>query len=125
MTACDEEAFHYFLEIEQKRSQMSNRPFLLMLIDWNDAFIDNMRADKMLRRLTRSLRETDFVGWYREGRVIGAVLAQNADCMVEGAAEAVRVRVDRELQREIQRPSGSGFTIRMYQLSPQDNFWSR
>src|SRR5207248_10164060 len=29
----NEEAFRYFLELERKRSQLSNRPFLLLLVD--------------------------------------------------------------------------------------------
>src|SRR5215510_13529995 len=33
--AYNEEAFQYFLEIERKRSEMSNRPFLLMLIEFS------------------------------------------------------------------------------------------
>ena len=33
--AYNEEAFQYFLEIERKRSELSNCPFLLMLVDFN------------------------------------------------------------------------------------------
>src|SRR2546427_7764733 len=42
----NEEAFQYFLEIERKRSELSNRPFLLMLVDFNKhQRIDAVTAD--------------------------------------------------------------------------------
>src|SRR5436190_8496415 len=82
--AYNEEAFQYFLEIERKRSEISNRPFLLMLIEFErqegtDARIDPAMAAKLFSVLSLCLRETDFVGWYREERVVGAVLTQHSE----------------------------------------------
>src|SRR2546428_293200 len=72
--AYDEAAFHYFLEIERKRAEIWNRPFLMMLIDFRrnpeiSPRIDEPAAGRLFSILLQCIRETDFVGWYREGRV--------------------------------------------------------
>jgi hypothetical protein len=77
--AYNEEAFHYFLTIERKRSKRSGLPFLVLLVDLKkeggaSGRIDNPVARTLFSGLRRCLRGTDFVGWYRAGRVIGAVL---------------------------------------------------
>jgi hypothetical protein len=79
--AYNEEAFRYFLEIERKRSEGSSRPLLLLLVDvkgerGGDGVIDAATAAQLFGGLSACLRETDFVGWYREPRVVGAVLTQ-------------------------------------------------
>src|SRR2546427_11929887 len=82
--AYNEEAFRYFLAIERKRSERSNRPFLLLLVDLKKqqgmtARIDADVAARLFSGLWLCLRETDCVGWFREGRVAGALLTQLAD----------------------------------------------
>jgi hypothetical protein len=77
--AYNEEAFRYLLSIERKRSERSGRAFLLLLVDLKEQpgaslRIDPIVAGKLFSALWRCLRETDFVGWYREDRVAGAVL---------------------------------------------------
>jgi hypothetical protein len=75
----NEETFQYFLGIEQKRSARSKRPVLLLLLSLTDqagieTSIDASVAARLFSALWQCLRETDFVGWHREGRVAGAVL---------------------------------------------------
>lgn len=74
-----EETFQYFLGIEQKRSARSNLPVHLLLLSLNEqaglgTSIDRPLAARLFSALTQCLRETDFVGWHREGRIAGAVL---------------------------------------------------
>jgi hypothetical protein len=75
------------LSIERKRSERSGRAFLLLLVDLKEQpgaslRIDPIVAGKLFSALWRCLRETDFVGWYREDRVAGAVLLTQ---LVDGA----------------------------------------
>ena len=75
--AYNEEAFRHFLALEGKRSELSGRPFLLLLVDLKEQPVDlkeqpEVGADKLLLALCLCVRETDFVGWYRERRVAGA-----------------------------------------------------
>src|SRR5256885_15992848 len=79
--AYDEGAFRYFLALEQQRSTRSGRAFLLVLVYLKGkagagARIDTTLAGPLFGRLWRCFRESDFIGWYREGRVAGAVLTE-------------------------------------------------
>src|SRR5580698_10360318 len=65
----DEEAFHHLVAIECKRTERSNRPFLLLLLDLQkqfgaDADIAPAVAIHLFAGLARCLLETDFMGWY-------------------------------------------------------------
>jgi hypothetical protein len=121
--AYSEEAFQYFLEIERKRSERSNRPFLLMLID----FQSNRRSTPPLDVITESnlfsilslcLRETDFMGWYRERRVAGAVLTQHSQPDGDDLSEVVRERIGDELEKHSSSDLARSLRVRVYQLSP-------
>jgi hypothetical protein len=104
--AYDEETFHYFLDLEQKRTAISNESFLLMLVDLNrrgetDRPIDSVTAAKLFSILSRCLRETDFAGWYSEGRIAGAVLTQDGRLAGDEQCSAVRLRVETELKKHL------------------------
>jgi hypothetical protein len=98
--AYNEEAFQYFLAIERTRSERSGRPFLLLLVDLVEqpgvsARIDPMVAPKLFSALWLCLRESDFIGWYREERVAGAVLTELGD----GPATEVSCLVGQKIGR--------------------------
>jgi hypothetical protein len=121
--AYNEEAFRYFLELERKRSEVSSRPFLLLLIDlkkqagWDsEPSINYAIADKLFSALSTCLRETDFVGWYREGRVAGAVLTQHTETAAGGVPDLVSPRVVVALQHALSEAVASRLQVRVYQL---------
>ena len=99
--ACNEEAFRYFLAIERKRAERSGRPLLLLLVNVNggNARLDEAVSSRLFAAMAQCLRETDVVGWYREGRIAGAVLMQGADTQGAVASHQVRERVERALVR--------------------------
>lgn len=79
--AYNEEAFQYLLAIERDRGRRARRPFLLCQVEVEGpagtaARIDPVVATRLFTALWRCLRETDVVGWYRDGQVIGAVLTE-------------------------------------------------
>ena len=117
----NEEAFRYFLEIERKRSQLSNRPFLLLLLDVRRpagarSEMDIASSPKLLSALSRCLRETDFIGWYRAGSVVGAVLTQDSGCAVD-AQTTVSRRVTRALRESLSSDQAARVNVRVYQGS--------
>jgi len=122
--AYNEEAFHYFLEIERRRSELSNRPFLLMLIEFtkqsvgSTTEIDAASTGRLFSVLSQCLRDTDFVGWYREGRIAGAVLTQHGEPERDDLSEVVRRRVDQALTRQFPPDRMRRLQVRVYQLSP-------
>jgi hypothetical protein len=117
----NEEAFRYFLEIERKRSQSSNRSFLLLLLDLkkrsNGTDIDETTADRLFAALAKCLRETDFIGWYRAGSVVGAVLTQHSDAVGTDAQDTVRRRVVEIVSTRVSRDLARRIQVRVYQAS--------
>jgi hypothetical protein len=107
--AYNEEAFRYFLAIERKRSERSGRPVLLLLVDLVDlreqsgvsGRIDAWVARKLFSGLWLCLRETDVVGWYREERVAGAVLAEPRDGARTEVSRVVVPRVRQVLSERL------------------------
>lgn len=77
--AYNEEAFRYFFALERQRARRTGRPFLLLLVDLKEhpgarAHLEPRLVPKLFWGLSRCLRETDIMGWYRERRVAGALL---------------------------------------------------
>lgn len=76
---CGEPEFHRFLCIEQKRSERSKKPFILMLLDVT-GFIDHPQKGQILltvkRVLCERLRETDMRGWYRADSLVGIIFTE-------------------------------------------------
>jgi hypothetical protein len=120
-SAYNEEAFRYFLDIERKRSELSSRPLLLLLVDFAtrpgmNGDLENSLSARVFSGLSRCLRETDFFGWYREGQAIGAVLTQRTDSPdVDGAAQ-VTERVSGVLRKCLPAVAASQLQVRVYQL---------
>ena len=77
--AYNQEAFRYLLESESKRSERSGRFCQILLVYSSDEHgrIAQMNFDVakiVIAAASRSFRETDYIGWYRDGRIVGAVL---------------------------------------------------
>ena len=120
----NEEAFRYFLNVERKRSERSRRRFLLLLVDLKkhsdtNVWIDSGLASKLVAILSPCLRDTDFIGWYREGRTIGAVLTHLTDTPGTDISSVVGARVNHALSRcRIRRDIAGQLQMRIYQLPP-------
>ena len=82
--AYNESAFRYFLSVERNRSERSGQSFGLVLVDQKtrpggSRRLDTEIAAKLFSGLSLCLRETDFIGWYQESAVAGAVLTHLGD----------------------------------------------
>lgn len=75
----NETNFHRLLYIEQKRSERSRKPFILMLLDVT-AHVENPGYGRILqnikRMLSSCLRDTDMRGWYRTDSLIGIIFTE-------------------------------------------------
>jgi GGDEF domain-containing protein len=118
----NEQAFRYFLEIERKRSELSQRPFFLLLVDVKNPSgvkepMGTEDARLLLSLLAANLRETDFIGWYRDQFVIGAVLTQPervASSDVTGhVAERFRALIDQHCESNFRHR----LNVRVFQSS--------
>ncbi len=72
----NEPMFRRMLAIERKRTERSKEPFLLMLLDAGSQAGSEMNGTTlatMATSLLASSRETDIVGWYKEGTIVGVM----------------------------------------------------
>ena len=116
----NQEAFRYFLGHERKRSELSNRPFLLLLVDLSSTQVARRIhptiASRLFDGLAACLRDTDVVGWYHEGRVAGAVLTHVEDAGQVNVPEEIRGRVNSSLASVLPSNIAAGVQVRVYQL---------
>src|SRR5215831_11734382 len=71
-----EDAFVSMLYLERRRAERAHNRFVLTLVDVRTAIADNHKS-RTLSKVTNALlsvtRETDIVGWYLEGHLIGVI----------------------------------------------------
>ena len=104
--AYDQESFRYLLESESKRSERSGRFYQILLVHWTDAQggivqMDSHAAKKVMAASSRSLRETDYIGWYRDGRIVGAVLTVLVQETMAQVTSHLQKRLAEVLQSEL------------------------
>ena len=114
----NEEAFQYLLASESKRSERSGYSFNILLIyststDKQGLIVkmDRDMADRVVTALARTLRATDYIGWYREERIVGGVLT----VLREDYAVELSVRIQQRVM-EILRVELSVKEIRRLQI---------
>lgn len=121
--AYKEAAFRYFLQVEEKRFLRSNRRFLLLLLDLNDEpgsteQIDPAIAKKLFTALKPCVRETDFVGWYRQGRVIGVVCTQLDETQGAAVLNVVAERFQKAMREALPEQVGDRVHVRSFFFRP-------
>jgi lipopolysaccharide/colanic/teichoic acid biosynthesis glycosyltransferase len=99
-----EEAFRRMISLERKRSERSQRPFVLLLIDTGRSQAGDKQGRvllDMLSALQGATRETDVTGWYTMNSVVGVmfteiVLDNNAvlSTILSRVGELLRQRLD-------------------------------
>lgn len=75
----DEETFHRMICLERKRTERSHKPFLLMLLDMGEEI--GVEDGQIVLRgildvLSAATRETDEVGWHKNGFAVGVMFTE-------------------------------------------------
>jgi len=92
----DERAFHRTISAEQRRANRSHKSFLLLLLDIGGPTIskdDQLTLGRIQSALSLKLRETDVVGWYEEGCVVGIIFTEIASHSKSSLPAIVTARV--------------------------------
>ena len=110
--AYNEKAFRYLLESESKRSERSGHLYQILLVYRTNAQGAIVRMDPdiaktVIAALSRSLRDTDYIGWYRAECVAGGVLTVVGRDSVADLFNRLRPRL-REILRAELGVEGSG-----------------
>ena len=91
-----EDAFTMMLSLERKRTARSQRRFVLMLLESSTLLKggNNVETfDKVLYALSRSTRETDIKGWYKDGCVLGVIFTEIGAAEGKSVATALLTKV--------------------------------
>jgi lipopolysaccharide/colanic/teichoic acid biosynthesis glycosyltransferase len=110
-----EETFKSFAVMERRRVDRSGQPYVLLLVSANtDA--GNMAPatwGAVIDGLIAAKRESDVVGWFRHGAVIG-VIPTEIQSFNASAARQIEARVWRELARRLTPDALRRFSIRLH-----------
>ena len=123
LDAYNEEAFWYLLRVERRRSERSRRPFLLVLVVLKNEAGAEVRmhpaiVDKLFSGLSRVLRETDVIGWYREEQIVGALLSGQGDGPWTELSARITERLTDALSQTLPEPMSRRLQVRAYQIQP-------
>jgi lipopolysaccharide/colanic/teichoic acid biosynthesis glycosyltransferase len=86
----EERTFQHMIAFERKRTERSGDPFLLMLLAIGDQQEDGEEAavlEQMAAILLDFSRETDLVGWYKQGATLGMIFTG----LPAGSEDAIRI----------------------------------
>ena len=116
----NEEAFRHFLAIERVRAERSQRPLIVLLVGFHwcpkaGVQVPAGQSSALFSGLGECLRDIDFLGWYREGRVLGAVLTQGLAAPDPEAHSRILGRVEATLRRHLSDHVADRLRIRVVQ----------
>jgi hypothetical protein len=119
--AYNEHAFRHFLRLERKRAERTGRSLLLLLVDLRpdlhgDSRMTAFVSSKLLAAIASSVREVDFIGWYKEGQVAAAVLTQGADASSSDLSRRIGTRVGGALSDRLPAALGRRLQVRVLEL---------
>ena len=117
----NEAAFRHFLAIDRRRVERSMRSLLLVLITVRrrptpmSTFTEDT-ASAIFAALSDCVRDADFIGWYRDGRVAAAALAQGTTTPV-AAGHRVSERIVDALTKRLTSDQLTNVRIRIIPLT--------
>jgi hypothetical protein len=121
-----EEAFRHFLAVERLRAHHLENSFLLLLVSLRKcprkgAKFSRVVSPSLFSGLGQCVREVDFTGWYREGQIAGAVLAQGAEVPDADAPRRIVARVTKALEERLPKSVAGRLRVRVVQLGRKAN----
>jgi exopolysaccharide biosynthesis polyprenyl glycosylphosphotransferase len=118
-----EDVFHSMLTLERRRAERSGQPFVLMLLDATE---ENGSSGKVLHQtidvLALSTRETDLIGWYQKGIILGIIFTELTAVENNPVSEVLRSKIVAALREHIGKERAAKISISVH-LFPQD--WDR
>jgi len=109
-----EDSFHKMLTLERRRAEGSRRPFVLLLVDALSV-VEDKNANRLLARvvsvLLKSTRETDLVGWYQSGAMLGVIFTEISLANEKPITEILRSKIAGALREELNPEVASSLGI--------------
>jgi lipopolysaccharide/colanic/teichoic acid biosynthesis glycosyltransferase len=118
-----ESVFQSMLTLERRRAERSRKPFVLMLLD---AMHEDGSAASLLssalKVVERNSRETDVVGWYKNGVILGVIFTEVATDSKELVTETLRRKMLSGLEKEVGPEQSTNIAISFHVFPDQ---WDR
>jgi lipopolysaccharide/colanic/teichoic acid biosynthesis glycosyltransferase len=102
----DEDSFNRKLYLERKRTERSNKPFLLMLIDISELLKDDTESQflkKLVSVLFSATRDIDIKGWYQYDTLIGILYSE-----IENITDAIKDRLYHKIHDSLAKVLDTG-----------------
>ena len=121
-TPLDEKTFRRMIAIERKRTERSKAPFVLMLLE---AVGDRgpkksaITLNHVATALLSASRDTDLVGWYKEGAIVGTMFTGLIVTDKRAVLDTFLAKVSAALQAELTSEEFSQVRI-SFHLFPDD-----
>ena len=110
-----EGVFHSLLTYERRRAERSRKPFVLMLLDAN---LEDGTAAKILKRavdvVLATKRETDLVGWYKQGVILGVIFTEVSMEGQPSITEVLRTKVETALIKHLGKESAAKIAVSLH-----------
>jgi lipopolysaccharide/colanic/teichoic acid biosynthesis glycosyltransferase len=110
-----ENVFHSMLTLERRRAERSRKPFVLMLLDAN---LEHGTAEETLRQavdiVVASKRETDLVGWYKQGAILGIIFTEVSQEGETPITEILRTKVESAFAKHLGRVRAGKIAISVH-----------
>ena len=115
-----EEVFQSVLRLERRRAERSTRPFILILVHSDEA--DRIVLQQALSVLLSTTRESDLVGWYRDGVTLGILFTELGEGEKTATAQILLKKIQTALFKNLDEDNHSKFTLSAH-VFPED--WDR
>jgi lipopolysaccharide/colanic/teichoic acid biosynthesis glycosyltransferase len=113
----NEQDFTRWLCLERRRSERSERPFLVMLVDGGPNFLTSSHGSPLqhvIDSLTAVTRDTDVLGWYKDGAVLAVLFTELSDPALQ-AAGVIQARIESALKQNATKDGGElGITLHLF-----------
>jgi len=110
-----ENVFHSMLTLERRRAERSRKPFVLMLLDAN---LETGAAERFFKQaldiVVASKRETDLVGWYRLGAILGIIFTEVTLEGDQPVTETLRTKMETAFIKHLGRERASRIAISLH-----------
>lgn len=117
-----EVSFRRILSLEQKRTERSRKPFLLMLMDAEKLFQMRPREEALqniLTALSSSVRETDITGWFKENFVVGVIFTEVGSPEEAATPDAILRRVVVVLRKNLSSHEVDSIDVKLHLFPKQ------
>lgn len=99
-----EASFRAMLSVERRRAERSRQPFVLMLVDVSAVVTDQGRAafvEQLTPVVSGAIRESDLIGWYREGAVLAVIFTEVSEDGTIPVAEVIHFKMRLALKENL------------------------